>query len=52
MVLSVLVVYLRDLMAVEELQLIAIAQHPERVSYYIALAREKIKMNNSKYYFY
>ena len=48
MVVSVLVIYPRDLMAGA---LATHAQHQERVSYSISLAREKIKIQNSKYDF-
>lgn len=41
-----------DSMADWALQLTAAVQHPERVSYSILLAREKIQIQDSKYSFY
>ena len=52
MALSVLVVYLRDLMAHEEPPLTATAQHQERVSYCISVAQKKVNIHSSKYDFY
>ena len=46
MVLSILVVYLRDCLADWELWLAALAQHHEKVHYHIFLAQEKIKIQN------
>ena len=49
MVLSVLVVYLPDCVTD---WFTATAQHHKTVSYYISLAQEKIKIQNSMYSFY
>ena len=52
MVISVSGFYSHDLMADWELWLAAAVQCHKRVSYYIFLAQEKIKVQNSNYDFY
>ena len=52
MVVSTSVVYPYDPVADWELQLAVTAQNHERVSYFVQLVQEKIKIKNSKYTFY
>lgn len=47
MILSVLIVYPHDCVADWELWHTVAAQHPERISYHISLAQEKIKSQST-----